>query len=540
MHPNMRYATQHCATEWSYTSGKAYAEPFDQVELDVVFTAEDQRQWRVPAFWAGDQTWRVRFAPPSPGRYDYRSVCSDDSNPDLHGQEGVLQVASYEGTNLLLRHGPLRVSENRRHLEHADGTPFFWLADTWWMGLTKRLRWPEDFRALLTDRASKGFSVLQIVAGLYPDMPWQDERGANEAGFPWEGAFERINPSYFDMADSRFQALVEAGIVPCILGCWGYYIRWTGVARMKQHWRYLVARYGAYPVVWCLAGEATMPYYLSEDRQGDQTIQRREWTELARYLREIDPYHHPITIHPTKRGREQVEDASVLDLEMLQTGHGDRQSIPNTITTVTQAYAESPRMPVLNSEVCYEGILEASRQEIQRFMFWACVLSGMAGHTYGANGVWQVNGREEPYGPSPHGFSWGDTPWDEAARLPGAGHVALGKRLLQRYDWWRFEPHPEWVEPHWTTQDYVQPYAAGIPGQVRVHYFPWSTATGWRREGGFALAGLEAGVTYNAAFVDPKSGKEYRRGEISGNAEGKAKIEHPPVMQDWLLILGPA
>ena len=48
-------------------------------------------------------------------------------------------------------------------------------------------------------------------------------------------------------------------------------------------------------------------------------------------------------------------------------------------------------MPVLVGEVCYEGILEASRQEVERFMFWTSILNGAAGHTYGANGIWQVN-----------------------------------------------------------------------------------------------------------------------------------------------------
>jgi len=28
-------------------------------------------------------------------------------------------------------------------LEHSDGTPFLWLGDTWWMGLTTRLDWPD-------------------------------------------------------------------------------------------------------------------------------------------------------------------------------------------------------------------------------------------------------------------------------------------------------------------------------------------------------------------------------------------------------------
>ena len=52
------------------------------------------------------------------------------------------------------------------------------------------------------------------------------------------------------------------------------------------------------------------------------------------------------------------------------------------------------------------------------------------------------------------------------------GQLGLGKRLLERFPWWRFEPHPEWVEPHWNKDNYFQPYAAGIPGEVRVMFWP--------------------------------------------------------------------
>jgi len=61
---------------------------------------------------------------------------------------------------------------------------------------------------------------------------------------------------------------------------------------------------------------------------------------------------------------------------MLQTGRGDRPSIPNTIRLVKEAYETQPRMPVISGEVCYEGIGEACRQEVQRFMFWVCSAVG--------------------------------------------------------------------------------------------------------------------------------------------------------------------
>ena len=528
----MRSAMRNCMTEWSYSSGRTYADPFNEVELDVICTGPDGEEQRVPAFWAGENVWRVRYASPKVGVHSYRTECSDTGNADLHGQAGKLEVAPYEGENPLFKHGPLRTSQDQRHFEHLDGTPFFWLGDTWWMGLCKRLGWPGEFQQLTADRVAKNFSVIQIIAGLYPDMPAFDERGANEAGFPWELDYARINPAYFDMADLRIDCLVRNGLTPCIVGCWGYHLPWLGVEKMKQHWRNIVARWGAYPVVWCLAGEGSMPYYLSESKEEDRVFQKKVWTELGRFLRRTDPYHHPVTIHPSTAARHTVDDPSVLDFDMLQTGHGDRRSLPNTVKLALESYATEPRMPMLNSEVCYEGIGEQCRQEVQRLMFWVSVLSGACGHTYGANGIWQVNRREQPYGPSPHGMAWGNTPWDEAAQLPGSMQLGLAKRLLERYQWWRFEPHPEWVEPHWTEDDYVLPYAAGIPGEVRVIYYPLGR---WIK----AVKGLESGTGYRAFLFNPTNAEELDLGdvELDANGDWPMPLSRMPIYQDWVLVL---
>ena len=524
------YATARTAMEWSLASGKSYADPFTEVELDVRFMNADRHEWRVPAFWAGGQSWRVRFAPPEPGRYTFETIATDTKNPDLHGRRGEIEVAPYQGDNLLLKRGMIQVSANGRHFEHADGTPFFWLADTWWMGLCKRLRWPQDLQTLAADRLQKGFTVIQIIAGPYPDMPAFDPRGANEAGQMWETDFARINPHYYDMADVRIQYLVDRGLVPCIVGCWGYYLPQMGVAKIKQHWRYLVARWSALPVLWCLAGEGLMPYYLSKTPEEDVALQKKGFTEVGRYLRSVDVYRHPVTIHRSHTGSDQVEDPSIIDFELLQTGHDDRKTIPNHVRQVTEETARSPRKPVLVGEVCYEGILEASRQEVQRFMFWSAVLSGAAGHTYGANGIWQVNTPEQPYGPSPHGRSWGDTPWQEAYQLPGSEHLGLAKKLLERYSWWKFEPHPEWVEPHRTKENYTRPYAAGIPSEVRVVYVPhiWDA---------IKIVGIESGVSYQAYFFNPSTAKEYRLGEIAPDASGVWEAPFTPTVGDWVLVL---
>jgi hypothetical protein len=523
-----RFAEQNRAAEWSYTSGKRYADPFNEIELDIVFKAPSGEEHRIPAFWSGGSEWRVRYAAQTSGRYTYRTICSDTSNRDLHDRTGTLTVEPYAGPNSLYRHGFLRVAQDQRHFEHADGTPFFWLGDTWWMGLCNRIHWPDDIQSLAADRVRKGFTVVQIVAGLYPDMPAFDRRGANEAGFPWERDYSRINPAYFDMADLRIAYLVDQGIVPCIVGCWGYFLPLMGVPKMKRHWRYIIARWGAFPTVWCLAGEATMPFYLSKTKEQDAITQRQGWTELARYVRETG-LRHPVTLHPSNSARNCVDDQSLLDFDMLQTGHDDRRSIPNTIQSVIKSRDATPKMPVLVGEVCYEGILEASRQEIQRFMFWSSILTGAAGHTYGANGIWQVNTPEQPYGLSPHGHSWGGPPWNIAAQLPGSTQLGLAKQLLSRYSWWKLEPSPEIVEPRWTADNYWQPFAARIPGEAVIVFAP----SGMKP---MRFSNLESG-RHRAFLFNPSDGSEVNLGEISPTAGGSWETPEFPIFRDWVTVL---
>lgn len=532
--PKQIFAVQYEVSEWGYVSGKAYADPFNNVELDVVLTSS-KGQWRVPTYWAGGNEWRVRFAPPEAGTYQVTTVCSDKSNPDLHGQASSLEATAYRGNDPLLAHGPLRIAASKRTIEHADGTPFFWLGDTWWMGLCKRWSWPDDFKLMTADRVAKGFTVIQIVAGLYPDMPPFDERGANEAGFPWEKDFTRINPAYFDMADLRIQWLARSGLVPCIVSCWGYFLPLMGVEKMKQHLRNMIARWGAYPVIWCLAGEATMPYYLSKNPEQDRQAQMDGWTEVGQYVRQVDPYHRLVTIHPTQVGRDQVKDESVLDINMLQTGHGGYGSISNTIVSVTRERSRQPVMPVLVGEVSYEGILHESTAEVQRLAFWASMLCGAAGHTYGGNGIWQVNTRQKPFGASPWGGTWGSIPWEEVYRLPGSTQLGLAKGLLQRYAWWRFEPHQEWVKPAGGPQNLNAPFAAGIPGEVRVIYFYYPTYQKPAEQN--QVLNIEPGIRYKAFFWRPRDGEEYDLGIIKPDASGTWEIPIQPTLEDWVVVI---
>jgi len=117
--------------------------------------------------------------------------------------------------------------------------------------------------------------------------------------------------------------------------------------------------------------------------------------------------------------------------------------------------------------------------------------------------------------------------------------VGLAKRLLERYEWWRFEPHPEWIEPRWSEEDFFGGYAAGIPGQVRVIYLPTYV---W---GGGQVKNLEPGVSYRAFLFNPADGEETDLGLVVPDAEGTWPlltgadgVRRPlPIYQDWVLVL---
>jgi hypothetical protein len=549
-------AHQHQVIEIRFPSETAYAEPFKDVELDVAFTAPSGKTVVVPAFWAGDATWCVRYASPETGVHAFRTLCSDEGNPSLHGQVGEVHIEPYRGNNPLYRHGGIQVSADRRHFCHADGTPFFWLGDTWWMGLCGRLSWPEDFQALVHNRKDIGFNVIQLVAGLYPDMPLFDERGLSPSGFCWEKDLSRINPRFFDEADQRIFHLVEQGLTPCILGAWGYYLPMIGLDNMQRHWRYLIARWGALPVVWTAAGEQTMPWYLEGHAQKETSrVQlKSDWSRVMACMRTINVFDRLITTHPVTSARESVTDIGLLDFEMQQTGHGSPTA--HHAMRAWQGWSTQPAMPVISAEARYEGldISPTVTARNAREAFWAhAINSGLAGHTYGANGIWQVNAVERPFGPSPSGSCWGNMPWDQAMHLPGARHMGLAKEFLNTLPWNEIEPQPVQIGrlAGWLQHSPRLRRVAHKLGWLQVHRAP--VAMGMARKKSVAIAYTVSDQSFwvdlslfngpvNATWTDPTNFDEH---PVEFALRGHQMHVKPPRKNaagdgDWLLLLQPA
>src|SRR4051794_14458796 len=49
-------------TELIFKANNNYAHPFNDVALDALFIDPIGRELRVPAFWAGSNVWKVRYA----------------------------------------------------------------------------------------------------------------------------------------------------------------------------------------------------------------------------------------------------------------------------------------------------------------------------------------------------------------------------------------------------------------------------------------------------------------------------------------------
>jgi hypothetical protein len=500
--------------EIAFTAQHPYADAFATVELDVVFHTPDGAELRVPAFWAGGDRWKARYASPAVGVHRFRTECSARDDAGLHAREGSIEVTPSTSANALLRHGPVRVASDRRHFEHADGAPFLWLGDTWWKGLCKRID-ARGFEELCADRASKGFNVVQIVCGPYPDEAMLEPRWENEAGMPYTTLdFRAVNPAYFDAADKRIAQLVAHGLVPALVGGWGRpqaggqsTIDQVGLDGFKRHWRHLIARYGASPVVWILGGEAS-------DGNGP-------WAELAEYVRATDPFHRPLTYHAPGDPRGSIKSGNErFDFDMVAIGHEGLNTANETLRLLRDSLAHDPRRPALCGEACYERHMQTNFEDIQRHLFWTLMLSGAAGHTYGAAGIWQASIDGDPGITPVYDF----TTWREGMAFPGAAQLGIAKHLLEELPWTRMQPHPEWVDGG--------AFAAGIQSELVVAYLPKRGIYNWS---GFRVLGLDPKARYTAFWFDPATGRRFDIGAVNGHAEWSTPSVPSP--QDWVLVL---
>ena len=121
-------------------------------------------------------------------------------------------------------HGRVCVHPDGRFLMYEDGTPFFWLGDTAWQ-MFHRLT-VEESKIYLTDRAMKGFTVIQAVC-LAEHGGLSSPNAEGEMAFT-DTAFTVPNDRYFDHILRVVDMADSLGLVMGILPTWGdkFNLKW--------------------------------------------------------------------------------------------------------------------------------------------------------------------------------------------------------------------------------------------------------------------------------------------------------------------------
>ena len=241
--------------EQTFRSSVDYSNALQDATFQIVFTSPQGRTNLVYGFWDGGRTWKVRFSPPEMGHWTFRTTCSDPNNEGLHQQTGEFLCTAPVGESDLGKRGAIQVARDGRHLEYGDGTPFFWMADTTYDGarVSSRLDW----EIYSVARDYQRFTVVEWTVA-----PGADEQG--ESALTGFNDHIGVNPGFFQRLDSKLEFISHVGLVSAIIPFWeAEFHRSAGLAlpddQVALFLRYVVARWGAEPVVWVLPFDSASP-----------------------------------------------------------------------------------------------------------------------------------------------------------------------------------------------------------------------------------------------------------------------------------------
>ena len=459
------------------------------------------KELEIKGVWNGGKEWVVNFAPPLPGEWEYHSVSVDSGMDGKSGKMVVTEWSEDELKSNPTRRGLITVmktGENAGHyFQYADGTPFLWVGDTWWNWTKESIHFA-TWKKLIDDRAAKGFTIGQLFVG------------ANG----WGAESSLLDPTYSVLKTELIQKVERMieyanskGITVWIHGWWSrpQLSETAGEENVKRWWRYLVHRFGAYNVVWVLAGEYNM--------HNNAGFDLNFWKELGQMVKDEDPYNRILSLHNTppfwKGGAEApqwstgevLHNESWLDYNQSQSGHGKyaNEMIP---LIVAENYKFKPAKPIVVTEPWYEFVEGNPTGMDIRLAAWGGILSGAAGHTYGGGHVWRGGTPESPAGT---GGAW---PIEEGAALEsfnyeGAVSMKHLASFFNKINWWEMAPHPELVE------DYPQPFCLANPGKEYVLYLRYGGMLNLRIPG-------NGEQTYSCYWYNPATGESSDTKSVTG------------------------
>lgn len=527
------------AVEIALTSSVAYANPFQDVDVTATFTRPGSKSITRPAFWDGGSTWKVRFAPPETGLWTMITSATDAKNRGLHGVTETINCTPYSGSLEIYKHGFLKVSENRRYLIYADGTPFFYLGDTHWILSHERFDTsnapgvPSQFKYTVNKRFSQGFTVFQSEASFQARSAGirinQEAIADEETDADFKHGFTSADLAGFANLDRKFKYIADQGLVHA-----NAEFSWVGdpadfpiftekyMARLAKYW---VARYGAYPVIWTIAQEVDKNYY---GRYNATTINK--WFAVAQSIADNDAYHHPVMPHMENTDSTTASN-SWWSGKPYHSGWAVQWQGELTEKGVAEGFWKaSPTKPSVLYESAYDGFWTDSRGALGAA--YKAFQYGMYGYGYGANGIWNdvysKPGEPADFGTDcemPVHYSW----WRDGADLRTGDQLTYFKRFYTSLEWWKLVPR--FNDPAWGNfLNASQSFLSSDGNGTYVVFFIGSARTP------ASLNQMDDTSTYAAQWFNPRNGEFQVIGTVSPKAR-QWVIPDRPTSEDWVLLV---
>jgi len=571
--------------ELTFTAAQVFTNPYTQAVIWVDLTGPNFNK-RVYGFWDGGQTFRVRLVTTEPGTWSWKSG-SSPADDGLAGKSGSFETTPWNDSEKEanpLRHGFLRSTTNHHALEHADGTPFFAIGDTWWPLGASRFHWYDDdqerpigptagFKDYVRFRQGQGFNWVNTIAA-FPNwmtdgQPWHVvmndadhttvrsawlEFGANSAKnmdneggrpffFPgkvpgYENMFpdiNRINPEYFRYVDRKVDYLNEHGFIPFIEVsrrdaslCWKKYYAWPeSYARFIQ---YIWSRYQANNTV-------LSPVHLDII---SESVGPSDYLEAIRIVLEKfgpPPFGTLLSANANPSTLENWGEDSWVTLHQI----GNMRE-HNNYWYLTEIFNSPHPQPALNGEPYYSGYAdtrsvaykygapggtEKDDQFVRSAMYGSFLSGGLAGHVYGAEGIW--GGDIEAEAPVK---MWDAFQWNSARQMQHLRTFAfsIGKRYQE------LVPNADLVSPNKTPmlRSYEGwAYCARTPDkELFLLYFEKGCPKSQVR-------GANLNRVYRAEWFNPRTGtwQDVGPGTLRSSVIGIISLPDFPDDTDWGLRL---
>ncbi|MHB1485121.1 MAG: apiosidase-like domain-containing protein [Saccharofermentanales bacterium] len=554
------------------------ADKFSDVEVTGEFVNKRTgRKLELFGFWDGSNTWKLRFAPVLPGDWTY-IIKNNISDTGLQ-KTGTLHCVHYDGKLEMYNHGFIKISDNGRYFTYDDGTPFFWMGEdhavplneTWDSNNYRKYtgvdwKYPREapntsmFKGIADKRMEQGFTDYQFYM-------------TNNTSAPYT---ETDIYAFREEYDKRIQYVTEEKGFQVELVFGGFY---TWKDTYKRNWglfksdmskkmKYFVARYGAYPVVWLIAGEPLGYLGYGGIIEADFKLATDAWGYIAQQTRaaDIKGYERPISFYeeahqtdanviPIPISEENpapwpsyFRDKEWLTYEGPQTTHYEGY-LPHAGATLrywlnyNQFGDKTKIRPVIEESCPFDdikiGTSVITRELIRRTAYHA-IQSGTAGVVYGANGIYDPTYSPDYVAPSE---SWGGhTNWYDAIDFESATDMTRLKNFYTSISWWTLEPRPEIVTsgPYarivdWSfvLDDLAMPVVkADKELDLVTIYYPIASS---------AISGtitLKPSTKYEVKWYKADNGKWIEAADVVTGADGKAHLrEKPDESNDYMLLL---